>query len=82
MNWIELGALHIATIDQYDISYITDRMKKYADRPMDLADATLMCIAEKIKCKHIFSIDSDFTIYKTKKGEKLKNLFIFDGQKI
>ncbi|ENO73545.1 toxin-antitoxin system, toxin component, PIN family [Leptospira interrogans serovar Valbuzzi str. Valbuzzi] len=49
-------------------------MKKYSDLPMDLADASLMCIAERKGVERIISIDSDFSIYKTLKGKFLQNL--------
>ena len=39
-------------------------MLQYADRPMDLADATLVCLAEREKTDLIMSIDSDFDVYR------------------
>jgi hypothetical protein len=40
----------------------------------DLADATLMYIANKENIKNIVSIDSDFDIYRTLKKQSLNNL--------
>ena len=39
-------------------------MTKYLDVPMDLADATLVAAAEKLKLKRILTLDSDFRIYR------------------
>lgn len=39
-------------------------MERYADRPMDLADATLVALAEERRLKRIFTLDSDFHIYR------------------
>jgi predicted nucleic acid-binding protein len=39
-------------------------MDKYADRPMDLADATLVALAEERGERRIFTLDSDFRIYR------------------
>lgn len=39
-------------------------MAKYADRPMDLADATLVALAEERGLKQIFTLDADFRIYR------------------
>lgn len=39
-------------------------MVKYADRPMDLADATLVALAEERGERSIFSLDADFEIYR------------------
>lgn len=41
-------------------------MKRYADRPMDLADATLVALAEERKLTRIFTLDADFRIYRIK----------------
>jgi uncharacterized protein len=75
LEWLARGALALENPGSEDIGYIIERMKKYADRPMDLADATLMSVAEKHHINRIFSIDSDFSIYKTMKGKTLQNLF-------
>lgn len=39
-------------------------MERYADRPMDLADATLVALAEERGLKRIFTLDSDFHVYR------------------
>ena len=39
-------------------------MTKYADVPMDLADATLVALAEHRKDNRIFTLDSDFHVYR------------------
>jgi hypothetical protein len=38
-------------------------METYADRPCDLADASLLALAETLQIRQIFTIDSDFYIY-------------------
>jgi predicted nucleic acid-binding protein len=40
-------------------------MKKYQDRPMDLADASLVALAEEAGLSEIFTLDhADFRIYR------------------
>lgn len=39
-------------------------MDRYADRPMDLADATLVALAEERGDRRIFTLDADFQIYR------------------
>ena len=39
-------------------------MRRYADRPMDLADATLVALAEERDLTQIFTLDGDFHIYR------------------
>ncbi|EQA36661.1 PIN domain protein [Leptospira inadai serovar Lyme str. 10] len=75
LEWIERGGLQVLEITLDDLKYIKNRMQKYSDLPMDLADASLMCIAEREGIFNIISIDSDFSIYKTLKGKYLKNLY-------
>jgi predicted nucleic acid-binding protein len=39
-------------------------MEKYADVPMDLADACLVDLADKLQTGRILTLDSDFSIYR------------------
>jgi hypothetical protein len=41
-------------------------MRRYADRPIDLADATLVALAEERELTRIFTLDADFHIYRLK----------------
>ncbi|EPG73400.1 PIN domain protein [Leptospira fainei serovar Hurstbridge str. BUT 6] len=72
---VERGSLQVLDIPLEDLKYIKNRMQKYSDLPMDLANASLMCIAEREGISNIISIDSDFSIYKTLKGKYLINLY-------
>lgn len=74
LKWVELGGLKVYDISQKEIGAIRVMMEKYLDIPMDLADATLIYIANKEKIKNILSIDSDFDIYRTLKKQSLVNL--------
>ena len=49
-------------------------MAQYQDRPMDLADASLVALAEAQGYTRIFSIDSDFYIYRLADGTALEVL--------
>ncbi len=39
-------------------------MELYKDVPMDLADASLVAIAETSGWKRVFTLDSDFYVYR------------------
>jgi predicted nucleic acid-binding protein len=41
-------------------------METYADRPMDLADATLVALAEERDTNRVFTLDGDFHVYRFK----------------
>lgn len=75
LEWIRSGAVTIETIDRDDLANICRMTEKYADLPMDFADATLMHIAEREKISNVVSIDRDFYIYRKNNRSCLKNLF-------
>jgi uncharacterized protein len=41
-------------------------METYADRPMDLADATLVALAKERGLTQVFTLDADFHVYRIK----------------
>ena len=42
-------------------------LDKYADLPMDFADATLVALAEELDCTSVFTTDrTDFSVYRIK----------------
>ena len=56
--------LVICEIQENDYVHLLDVMEKYRDRPMDLADATLVLVAEKTGYRQILTLDSDFLFYR------------------
>ena len=65
----------IHEIKQSNIKRIIDLTRKYSDRPMDFADATLVIAAEERGIRQIISIDSDFDIYRLYNKMKIENIF-------
>lgn len=64
------GGIHIHAIEKEDILHCRHLMKQYGDLPMDLADATLVAIADALDLSKIFTLDyKDFSIYRFK-GKK------------
>jgi uncharacterized protein len=53
---------------------MAELMEKYQDTPMDLADASLVALAEKLETTQIFTLDSDFFVYRTSRGEAFQCL--------
>ena len=58
------GDLELAELTEADLRRAATLMAAYADRPMDLADATLVVVAERRDLRRIFSLDSDFHVYR------------------
>lgn len=59
---VHTGRLLLADLSTKAIARSAQLMDKYADRPMDLADATLVALAEEQGHRKIFSLDSDFHV--------------------
>jgi predicted nucleic acid-binding protein len=49
-------------------------MEQYADRPMDLADATLVALAEEQGLKTIFTLDADFHVYRLRGRQRFETI--------
>lgn len=75
LKWVKLGGLKIEDIKSSEIDKIIQLSEKYSDVPMDLSDASLVVISERLKIKEIITIDSDYFIYRTTEREMLKNVF-------
>lgn len=75
LEWIMKEGIIIHEIKQSNIKRIIDLTKKYSDRPMDFADATLVIAAEERGIRQIISIDSDFDIYRLYNKMKIENIF-------
>lgn len=75
LTWIQLGGVNIEAIENEDIGRIIELSMKYSDLPMDLADASLVVLSEKLKIKEIITIDSDYYVYRTIKKEMIENIF-------
>lgn len=75
LKWIKLGGLKVEDIEAEEIDKIIKLSEKYSDVPMDLADATLIIISERLGLKEIITIDSDYYIYRTTEKEMLINIF-------
>lgn len=74
LKWIKLGGLNIEEVTVEDIDRIIALSDTYSDIPMDLADASLVVLSEKLKIKEIVTIDSDYYTYRTIEKEMIKNI--------
>jgi predicted nucleic acid-binding protein len=75
LKWVSLGSLKVENIEQLEIERIIQLSEKYSDVPMDLADASLVVLSEKLKIKEIITIDNEYYIYRTIKKEMIENIF-------
>ncbi len=71
MQFVLGGYVSIFPLDMAGLVRAFELMDKYADRPMDYADASVIVTAEKLNTLSVFTIDiNDFSTYKIKKGHR------------
>ena len=64
-GFLRSGAVTLLPITETDVPDLERLMKRYADRPMDFADATLVRLAERESLSVIFTVDhDDFETYR------------------
>lgn len=64
-GFIRSGAVTVMPIADRDLPDIEALMRKYRDRPMDFADATLVHLAQRESLTTVFTVDhNDFETYR------------------
>ena len=73
--FIRSGAVTVLSISDRDLPDIQMLMRKYRDRPMDFADATLVHLAQRESLSTVFTIDhDDFETYRVGGRKRLRIL--------
>ena len=73
-EWVMCKGIILSDINQNDMPRILELTEKYADLPMDFADATLVVTSEKTGINTIISLDKDFDIYRLPGKERIHNI--------
>ena len=63
-RYVEEGTLQIHTSSVAEQERMRQLMEQYRDTPMDLADASPVATAEALSLRRIFTLDSDFYVYR------------------
>jgi predicted nucleic acid-binding protein len=64
-RWIENGGIELLPMGIDELAVATDWMERYADRPMDLADASLVVAALTTGVTTVWTLDrNDFETYR------------------
>jgi uncharacterized protein len=75
LELIDDGTIAVEALTRADVPRLRELSKKYTDLPMDLANAALVCVAERLKLRTIFTTDRrDFAVYRAKKNLKFRVL--------
>lgn len=67
-NLVEIEVLLVSP-QPLDVLFCRDLMSKFSDVPMDLADASVMALAEHLDTQEIFTLDSHFYGYRFGDGK-------------
>jgi predicted nucleic acid-binding protein len=63
--FVRSGAVSVLPVDDDDLRALETLMRRYADHPMDFADATLVHLAHRESLATVFTIDhADFETYR------------------
>jgi len=65
---VEQGALRLVELSDDGAARMRALMEQYRDLPMDLADASLVAVAEERRLDRIFTLDTDFRVYRLPRG--------------
>ena len=63
--------VQLADLTWTNMFRMQELMERYRNVPMDLADASLIATAEHLRCQRVFSLDSDFRVYRLIDGTVL-----------
>lgn len=69
---VQNGRLEIGDLSPAALERSAFLMDKYADLPMDLADATLVAFAEEHGHRKVFTLDSDFHVYRIRGRQRFE----------
>ncbi|NJK51026.1 PIN domain-containing protein [Candidatus Gracilibacteria bacterium] len=80
LNSLSLGAFLVFDLQPSHSGHICQLMEKYANLPMDFADASLVILAEHLGHGRILSVDRrDFNTYRWKNKHPFENLMDLDS---
>lgn len=77
LNFLYQQDIEIFELESSHFPRLNELIKKYSDLPMDLADASLVLLAEKVGHGRILSTDQrDFNAYRWKNQYPFENLLL------
>lgn len=63
--------LQVLPLERRTLERSFELMEQYRDHPMDLADASLVAVAEALPTRKIFTLDrNDFSSYRVRRGHR------------
>jgi uncharacterized protein len=74
---IATGTITVFQLETSHLDRMADLIEQYANLPMDLADASLVVLAEQLGHGRILTVDRrDFSIYRWQNNQSFENLLL------
>lgn len=75
LRWVEAGGAAVIDVPAEELADVIRTMEKYLDRPMDLADASLVWLSGRSGVREILTVDKgDFAVFRTPQGKPFKDV--------
>jgi len=75
LTWVSEGAVVLEPAHTDDLRQCQRLMEKYADLPMDFADASLVTLCDRLGERRVATMDQHFSVYRLAGGQRLLNVF-------
>jgi len=72
--WVERGGVRVDVPGETSLMQMRRIAQRFADLPLDLADASIAEAAERLGLRRVLSIDADLDVYRDARGRPLTNL--------
>lgn len=69
LELLETGAVRLAPLDASDVPALRRLMRRYASLPTDVADASVVRVAERDGIFDVFTLDRHFRVYRIARGQ-------------
>jgi predicted nucleic acid-binding protein len=72
LSLVASGFLRLVYPMESDVDALRALIRKYADQPMSLADACVVRMAEVFDDHAVFTLDTDFAVYRTSRNQPIR----------
>jgi uncharacterized protein len=80
LQFVRASGLEVWFLTRQSLARSFELMERYADHPMDLADASLVAAAETLRSTTVFTIDRrDFLAYRARIGKTARGFTLVGG---
>lgn len=79
LRWVERGGVALDEPRAHSLADMLAISERFADLPLDLADASIAEAAARLRVRRVLTIDADFDIYRDKAGKPLSNVLRAGG---